>query len=311
MSRVLLTGASGFVGRHCLPLLAAKGYDVHALSHHQPAKSPSGVSWHVADLLAPSAPAEIIRKVKPNLLLHLAWYAVPRKFWEAPENINWARASSELLSEFAANNGKRAVAAGSCAEYELNAGECTENITPIHPATLYGNCKNEFAQRLHSLSRETGISSAWGRIFFLYGPHEPPSRLVAYVVQSLLRAEPALCSDGKQILDFLHVEDVASAFVALLESKIQGPVNIASGRPLTVKDLLQEIAVQLGRPDLIHLGARESTSNVSRVWANVQRLTNEVGWEPRYDLQSGIRQTIEWWRISSSAHRLDPTRKVK
>jgi nucleoside-diphosphate-sugar epimerase len=309
--RVLVTGAGGFIGRHCLPILLAKGYDVQALSRGKPAKISPGVVWHALNLLAPGAPAQIIQKVKPDCLLHLAWYAVPGKFWDAPENIDWVRASGELLSAFAANNGTRAVAAGSCAEYQLNAGECIEEKTPLNPATLYGTCKNEFAQRLDSLSRETGFSSAWGRIFFLYGPHEPRSRLVAYVVQSLLRAEPALCSDGKQILDFLHVEDVASAFVALLESEIRGPVNIASGRPLSVKDLLQEISVQLGRPDLIRLGAREATSNVSHVWANVGRLSNEVSWKPRYDLQSGIRQTIEWCRSSTRSQTLDPTEQAK
>jgi len=265
------------------------------------------VSWHAADLLAPGAPAEIIRRVKPDYLLHLAWCAVPGKFWAARENIQWVRASTELFTEFVARKGTRVVAAGSCAEYELNAGECTEGKTPSIPATLYGTSKLQFSQVLESLGRRSGTSSAWGRIFFLYGPDEPPSRLVAYVVQSLLRAEPALCSDGSQILDFLHVEDVACAFVSLLESNVQGPVNIASGRPLAVKDLLQEIGTQIGRPDLIRLGARESTSNVSRVWANVERLTNEVGWKPRYDLKSGIQQTLEWWRNSSELQKLHPT----
>src|SRR6202790_4494362 len=105
-----------------------------------------------------------------------------------------------------------------------------ENSTPLLPTTLYGTSKHALERMLHSSSQQMGFSSAWGRIFFLYGPHEEPSRLVAYVVQSLLRAEPALCSDGNQVLDFVHVEDVASAFVALLESKVEGPVNIASGR---------------------------------------------------------------------------------
>jgi nucleoside-diphosphate-sugar epimerase len=305
MSSVLVTGASGFIGRHCLPILVAKGYDVHALSRRQPATTLRGVTWHEVDLLRPGAPTEIIHQARPDSLLHLAWYAVPGKFWEARENIDWVRASLELLSAFAANNGKRLVAAGSCAEYQINAGECLEEKTPLLPATLYGTCKRAFGSVLDSFSRRTEISSAWGRIFFLYGPHEHPSRLIAYVVQSLLRGEPALCSDGRQVLDFMHVEDAASAFVALLENKIQGPVNIASGRPVEVRELLQEIGVQLGRSELIRLGERGSSSEVSCIWANVDRLTREASWRPRYDQASGIQQTIEWWR-NSAAFRAGP-----
>jgi nucleoside-diphosphate-sugar epimerase len=310
MSSVLVTGASGFIGRQCLPILVAKGYDVHALYRRKLATPVPGVSWHELDLLRQGTPSEVIHQVRPDFLLHLAWYAVPGKFWEARENMDWVRASLELLSAFAANNGKRVIAAGSCAEYEINSGECLEEKTPLLPATLYGTCKHAFGRILESFSRRTGLSSAWGRIFFLYGPCEHPSRLVAYVVQSLLRAELALCSDGQQVLDFLNVEDAASAFVALLENKIQGPVNIGSGRPVAVRDLLQEIGMQLGRPELIRLGARESSSAVSRIWANVDRLTKEVGWKPHYDLASGIQQTIEWWRNSDGLREHGPTREA-
>jgi nucleoside-diphosphate-sugar epimerase len=310
MSSVLVTGASGFIGRQCLPILVAKGYDVHALSRRQPATPPRGVTWHDVNLLNQGAPTEIIHQVRPDFLLHLAWYAFPGKFWEAPENIDWVRASLELLSAFAANNGKRLVAAGSCAEYQINAGECLEEKTPLLPSTLYGTCKGAFGSVLDSFTRRTEISSAWGRIFFLYGPYEHPSRLIAYVVQSLLRGEPALCSDGRQVLDLMHVEDAASAFVALVENKIQGPVNIASGRPVEVRDVLQEIGVQLGRSELISLGERESSSAVSCIWANVDRLTREAGWKPRYDLTSGIKRTIEWWKNSAAFRAEDATRQA-
>ena len=310
MSSVLVTGASGFIGRQCLPILVAKGYHVHALSRRPPATPPRGVTWHDVDLLRPGAPTGIIHRVQPDFLLHLAWYAVPGKFWQARENIEWVRASLELLSAFVANNGKRLVAAGSCAEYQINAGECLEEKTPLLPSTLYGTCKRAFGSILDSFSRQTELSSAWGRIFFLYGPYEHPSRLTAYVVQSLLRGKPALCSDGRQVLDFMHVEDAASAFVALLENKIQGPVNIASGRPVEVRDLLQGIGMQIGRPDLIRLGERESSSEVSCIWANVDRLTKETGWKPRYDQASGIQQTIEWWRDSEAFRAEKPTREA-
>ena len=136
-----------------------------------------------------------------------------------------------------------------------------------------------------------------GADFFLYGPHEHPSRLVAYVVRSLLRDEAALCSEGKQLLDFLHVEEVASVFISLLESEVRGPVNIGSGKPVAVRGLLEDIGHRIGRAELIDFGAR-SASQPSRLWANIDRLADEVGWAPHYDLASGIERTIEWWRSS-------------
>lgn len=300
MNKVLLTGASGFIGRHCLPLLVSKGYEVHALSRRQPLDwAMPKVYWHEFDLLRPGSAAELLRHLQPEYALHLAWYAVPGKFWEARENLEWARASLEFLRAFVDQGGKRIVAAGSCAEYNSTAGECVEDATPLVPATLYGASKHAVQAILQALSRKTGLSSAWGRIFYLYGPHEPPTRLVAYVINSLLRGEPALCSEGRQILDFIHVEDVASAFVALLESEVQGPVNVGSGRPVAVRDVLQEIGRQLGRSELIHFGARAETSEPERFWANTQRLNREVGWAPRYDLARGIAQTVDWWRATA------------
>jgi nucleoside-diphosphate-sugar epimerase len=256
------------------------------------------ICWHQLDLLQPGCAAELLRQLRPDYALHLAWYAIPGKFWEARENLDWVQASIEFLCAFADQGGKRIVAAGTCAEYNSSAGECVENVTPLLPATLYGACKHAVERILHAFSRQTHMSSAWGRIFYLYGPHEPPVRLVAYVINSLLRGEPALCSEGRQILDFIHVEDAASAFVALLESEVQGPVNVGSGRPVAVRDVLQEIGRQLGRSELIHFGARPETSEPERFWANTQRLNREVGWAPRYDLPSGIAQTIEWWRAT-------------
>jgi nucleoside-diphosphate-sugar epimerase len=297
MKKILVTGASGLIGRHCVPALATKGYEVHAVSRKRPSESNvANVIWHEVDLLRPGRAAELITQVRPDSILHLAWYAEHGKFWKARENLDWVRASLELLCAFAGSGGKRIVAAGSCAEYDSRAGECVENATPLLPKTLYGTSKLALEQLFYSSTQQTGLSSAWGRIFFLYGPHEHPSRIVAYVIRSLLRGEPALCSDGAQILDFIHVEDAASAFIALLESNVQGPVNIGSGNPVSLQVVLEEIGRQLGRMELIRFGARARSSERDRFWANTRRLVNEVGWAPHYNLASGIEQAIAWWR---------------
>lgn len=311
MKKILVTGASGWIGRHCVPLLASNGYEVHAVARRQPPElAPTKIRWHQADLLAPGIVTELMRQVHPDGLLHLAWYAEPGKFWEAGENLEWVRASLELFSAFADSGGNRIVAAGTCAEYARNAGECFENSTPLLPDTLYGASKHDVERFLHLFGPKNSLSSAWGRIFFLYGPREHPSRLVAYVVNSLLRQEPALCSEGKQVLDFMHVEDVASAFVALLEREVQGPVNIASGRPVAVRDVLQEIGRQLGRTESIQFGARKPGSGPESLWANVERLQREVQWVPHYDLAGGIKQTIEWWRNSAGIPVSNPVQKA-
>ena len=300
MKKVLLTGASGFVGRHCLPALLVRGYQVHAVASQNqvPPPAPSEVRWHIADLLDKAQTSALLAEVRPTHLLHCAWYAVPGKYWTATENFRWVEAGQHLLRAFADEGGRRVVGVGSCAEYDWTDGHCSELATRLQPVTTYGACKHAFQILLTAFSRQAEISSAWGRLFFLFGPHEPAERLVASVVQSILREQSALCTHGRQIRDFLCVEDAADALVALLDSNVEGPVNIASGQPVSVADVIQEIANQLERPNLVQLGARPAPETEPPLLsADIARLRDEVEWSPRYDLATGIAETIDWWKL--------------
>lgn len=295
MKRVLLTGATGFVGRNAIPYLINGGYEVHAVSTHA-AKQERGVHWHSVDLLDELQVARLLNEVRPSHLLHFAWYAEHGKFWKSPENFRWLAASIALLRHFHATGGQRVVMAGTCAEYDWNYGYCTEAITPCYPATPYGVCKNALQDVLRVYGVEEKLSSAWGRIFFLYGPQENPARLVASVANALLRGEVARCSHGKQLRDFMHVEDVASAFVSLLNSPVEGAVNISSGLPVSLRDVITTVAGYVGAGELVQFGVLPvATNDPPLLVGNNRRLLQEVGWHPQYSLHDGIVQTINWW----------------
>jgi nucleoside-diphosphate-sugar epimerase len=297
MNKVLLTGATGFIGRHCTSSLLEKGYAVHVVSSKVLEENRPGVHWHRCDLLDSKQVPELVANVQPAYLLHLAWCTIPGKYWTSLENFHWVQASLGLLNEFVKQGGRRAVMAGTCAEYDWNYGYCSERVTPLLPGTVYGTCKHSLQMMLDAFAEQTELSSAWGRIFFLYGPREYPARLVSSVIRSILQGVPARCSHGNQIRDFLHVQDAADAFVSLLQSEVQGPVNIASGMPIPLKVIINRIGDMLGRPDLIRLGEIPAPpSEPPLLVADVRRLTDEVGWKPHFDLDTGLAQTIEWWR---------------
>lgn len=288
--RVLLTGATGFVGRHAVQPLLDRGYEVHAAARTPPAMS--GVVPHVIDLMDAHATAALVRSVRPSHLLHLAWDVTPGRFWTTTANLDWVAASLRLYRAFADAGGQRATVAGTCAEYDWTAGTLEEDAAP-RPATLYGTSKHALHQVLAAVE---GVSLGWGRVFFLYGPHEAPSRLVPSVVTPLLRGEPALLGDGRAQRDFMHVQDVASALVAVLDSGHVGAVNIATGECHAIRDVAMALARQIGRPDLVRLGARQTPANEPQVLFTAAGVLRSIGFSPRFTLPAGLADTVAWWR---------------
>jgi nucleoside-diphosphate-sugar epimerase len=302
MSRVLVTGASGFIGRRALPALLEAGYEVHAIAREpSPGPQTPEIVWHGVDLLEPGAGAALVRRVLPRELLHLAWYAKHGAFWTAPENASWAAATLDLLRAFGDTGGRRAVLAGSCAEYDWAAlaadGVCHEHLTPLAPQTFYGVSKHATRLVAEGCAAATGFELAWGRLFFLYGPAEQPGRLVPSVARALLSGREAPTTSGEQVRDFMYVDDASRAFVGLLESDVQGAVNIASGRGVEVRELVALLAEEVGRPELLRVGALETrAAEPAAIVADTRRLREEVGFASNVGLEQGLAEAVDWWR---------------
>jgi len=285
------------VGQHCLEPLTARGYEVHAVSSRPQPASVTGVTWHEANLLVPANAAGLVKAIAPTHLLHLAWYVIPGKLISAPENFDWVTSSVELVRQFGAQGGRRVVGCGSAYEYDWSYGYCSERLTPAVPNTVYGSCKQALNLMVQSYAEQAGLSAAWGRAFFLYGPNEQKDRLVASVIRSALHGEPARCSHGRQIRDYMHVQDVADGLVALLDSDVRGTVNIASGQATSLREIVLTIGRLLERPDLIQLGAIPARANdAPLVVGDNTRLRQEVGWTQSFELEPGLRDTADWWR---------------
>ena len=305
--RVLVSGAGGFIGRWSVPALLDKGFEVHAVlsarAAHDPPAELKGAATHVADLLNESDAADLVTQVRPSHLLHFAWIATPGVYWQSEENFRWVEASEHLLRRFHASGGIRAVLAGSCVEYDwAEGGVCEERSSPLADAgrgrpSPYAAGKLAMQRKLAEFSAQERLSAAWGRIFFQFGPYEHPARLVASVIRNLLANQVAPCTHGRQVRSFLHVADVGAAFASLLDSRVEGPVNVGSDQRIAVAELIDRIARQIGRPELVHLGARAAAPDEPLLLLpDVRRLRDEVQWRPRFTLDAGIKDTIDWWR---------------
>ncbi len=291
MVHILLTGATGLIGRATTKALVSAGHEVTAVSRSGQANGATHTA--ACDLLVPEQVLATIRKAKATHLVHLAWHDDAKDRWISPANLNWMAATLHLIQEFARAGGVRAICAGSCAEYDWSQTELTQigmtEQTPLRPRTLYGAAKAGTGLALGQAGPALGLSIGWARIFFVYGPGEPPGRLLGDLISNLMAGKPVDCTDGLQERDFLHVDDLARALVQFLGSEATGAINIASGIATPVRDLIKEVATQLDRQDLIRLGTIPRAANdPARLAADVTRLQQETGFMPHHDIVSGV-----------------------
>lgn len=304
--RVLVTGAGGFIGSHVTKALAQGGHSVCAIERPEASTERlvdciSQVRLVRADLRDAKAVHELLREVRPECAIHLAWYATPGKYWTALENLDCVSMTLSLAQSLAEAGCRRLVGVGSCAEYDWDYGFLSESRTPLRPKTLYGVCKNASRMLLEAFCERTSISFAWTRLFYLYGQAEEPSRLVPSVTLALLKGEMARCTEGQQLRDFLHVDDVASAICAVAMSDSKGAFNIGSGEPVSVRTVVELIGKTLDRSDQIAYGVISGDPNDPPLLvADVRRLRNEIGWRLSVSLQEGLLHTVQWWRERSA-----------
>lgn len=299
MKTVLLTGASGFLGAQVLNGLIKRGYRVHALGRQKiDGLDRTRATWHPTNLLDRDASRSLLESVRPEGLIHLAWETKHGHYWSSPSNLEWLAASLHMLLDFSRCGGKRVLIAGSSAEYQWGGlDDLNETGSPLVPDSLYGTSKNALRIVTEKWATDAGVSWAWGRYFNVFGPGEDPARLLPKVIRTLSEGTPFPFDSGALVRDFMHVEDAGDAVTALFQSEVNGPVNIASGEALRVRDVITHIANQLHARHLVGFNAQpDKAGQPARVVASVVRLRNEVGWHPKVNLEKRLNETCDWWR---------------
>lgn len=298
MSKVLLTGGRGFIGSSVLAALVNRGHVVHVVSRVQASNiHVSQIHWHTTDLFDQAAVTELFDIVHPDVLIHLSWDTSHGSYWHTASNLSWLTASLSLVQDFARVGGKKILLAGSSAEYQWGSLEnLKEYSSLLAPDSLYGISKLALFNMVTKWAATEGISVAWLRFFNVFGPRERPERLIPRVICSLLDSQEVRFDAAHSLRDFMHVDDVGEAVAALLDSSVQGAVNIASGQATSIRHVLNTIANYLQKEKFLNIGAEPNLDfDPIRIVADTGRLREEVGWFPKISLEHRLNETCEWW----------------
>lgn len=259
--RILITGASGFVGRQVLRALAPSHRRIRVVARPGARNKLGDDACTVesfvetADLFAESADWWAQACTEVDTVIHLAWYAEPGKYLQSPQNIDCLTGTLQLAKGAAAAGVRRWVGVGTCAEYALGT-EPLSIDTPLKPTTPYAAAKAAAYTALAQFLPSQLVQFAWCRLFYLYGEGEDSRRLVPYLRQRLAAGETAELTSGSQIRDFLDVAQAGRLIAQCAQGTGEGAFNVCSGTAISIRQLAERIADEYGARHLLNFGAR-------------------------------------------------------
>jgi nucleoside-diphosphate-sugar epimerase len=298
MKRLLVTGGSGFIGQAVIRSLGSSEYEVHATYMSSDPPESENIQWHKCDLLDPTQQQNLFKNLKPAYLIQLAWCTGQGTYWKDHSNLDWLAANVAIARNFVQNGGVRCVFAGTSAEYDWSGNlPLNEFSTPLIPLQLYGGSKLALYWTLTRFFEQESISFAWVRFFNPFGEGENVLRLIPKTCLRLLKGEKLQFDAALSLRDFLHIDEVGTAVTHVLQSAVTGAVNIGSGKPVSIRKIIESIALNYNRTSQISFAESSQNSSIpDAVTANTTRLTDECGWTSVQPFEHAMNVTCKWWQ---------------
>jgi nucleoside-diphosphate-sugar epimerase len=304
--KLFLTGASGFVGAATLRAALDAGHEVAA-----PVR-PGSAAERLApfegryrrlpiDLRDAADVAGAMAEFRPDVVLHLAWWGVANSARfdrrQISENID---AASALVEAAAAAGAGAFAGVGSQGEY--GAGSTMREDALPEPTTLYGASKVATLFITRQLAAQAKMRHAWLRLFSVYGPGDNDVWLIPMLIGEMLAGRRPRTTLGTQYWDWLHVDDVARAILAVaVTPDAAGVFNLGSGRAVQVRSVVERIR-DLAAPgmELVFGEIPFRPDQVMHMQADISRLTAATGWTPEVGIEEGLAATVAWYRARAS-----------
>jgi len=235
MKKILITGSTGFIGNSLVNFFLSKKYDVFAISRKN--ISNSKIQFIKVNIFDHKKINKIIKKIKPDYLIHLAWEADPKKYLNSKNNFQWLHSSLNLYLNFCKHGGKRALITGSCAEYDFNKFFLKEDFIKKKNYTRYSLCKETFLNHAFKISKIYNTQLLWARLFWIYGLNQKKGRLIPDLIKSAKNKKKIYLKNPNFFINLLNVHDVSVALFKAFKSQLNGIINIADKKNIKVIDI--------------------------------------------------------------------------
>jgi nucleoside-diphosphate-sugar epimerase len=294
--RILVTGATGFIGAAFVRLARTRGHELAALARAETIagrvlRDTDGLHWLSGTLAEP--PWKAIERFAPEHCLHTAWIADPGEYLASPLNADYLRWSLAFLARLKAAGAIRAMALGTCIEYRIDGRPAREDATPLDPVSPYAQAKDALRRGVEEGIAGPDFGFCWGRVFYPYGPGEHPSRLCSGLARQLLAGETLRLKTPDSTKDYIYIDDLAAAILAIIEGGLTGPINLGTGEGVTVRKLARTLGRLLQREDLVAETSPSADDPLYYVVADAGRLRREAGWRPAWALEAGLRMVLK------------------